>query len=82
MRRYLSMLIREKGKSLDDEINIDGHYGLTWEVLVDYIDTEAKPYHKTIRNTLVAIDFKNGDVFHYLTHLARGMLKAAGYEVN
>jgi hypothetical protein len=28
---------------------------------------------------LVRIDFKNGDVFHYLRHLATGMVAACGY---
>ena len=77
MRTYLENLITEKGVSLDSEIKIDGHIGLTWQMLVDYI-VEAKEYHPQIRKTLVVIDFKNGDVFHYLTHLANGMIAALG----
>jgi hypothetical protein len=80
MKRYLKTLIEEKGRDLDDEIIIDGHIGLTYRMLVDYIH-EAKRYHKTIRNTLVAIDFKNGDVFHYLDDLAKGMVEAVYGEV-
>ena len=78
MRKYLEALITEKGKSLEDCIPLDGHIGLTWQMLVDFI-VEAREYHKQIRNTLVQIDFRNGDVFHYLTHLAEGMVQAAGY---
>lgn len=78
MKTYLTNLIEEKGKSLDTEISIDGHIGLTYEMLVDFI-VEAKPYHKQIRTTLVKIDFHNGDVFHYLQHLAEGMVKSLGY---
>ena len=26
-----------------------------------------------IKDTLVIIDFKNGDIYHYLAHLARGL---------
>ena len=80
MRQYLEALIEEKGRSLNDEIEIDGHIGLEWDALVDYI-VVAVEYHKQIRDMLVMIDFKNGDVFHYLTHLAKGMLAAQGYEV-
>ena len=78
MRTYLENLITEKGVSLEAEIEIDGHIGLTYQMLVDYI-VEMKPYHKEIRKTLVMIDFKNGDVFHYLDYLTKGMLKAIGY---
>ena len=78
MKNYLINLIEEKGQSLDSEIQIEGHFGLTYGMLVDFI-CEAKQYHGQIRNTLVAIDFKNGDVFHYLNHLANGMVKSLGY---
>ena len=78
MRNYLETLITEKGKSLDADLNIDGHIGLTYQMLVDFI-VEAKQYHKQIRATLVKIDFLNGDVFHYLNHLAEGMVKSLGY---
>ncbi len=78
MKTYLINLITEKGTSLSTELQIEGHYGITYEMLVDYI-AEAKDYHSQIKNTLVKIDFMNGDVFHYLQHLAMGMLKALGY---
>lgn len=75
MKIYLENLITEKGKELEDEvIQIDGHFGITFEVLIEYI-VAAKQYHKQIRDMLVKIDFKNGDVFHYLKHLATGMVK-------
>ena len=78
MRTYLNNLITEKGKDLDSTINLDGHFGLTYQMLVDFI-CDAKDYHSQIRMTLVKIDFKNGDVFHYLDHLASGMVKSLGY---
>ena len=76
MKRYLTNLITEKGRDLEDEIGLDGQIGLTWGMLVDWIAEAAKPYHGQIRKTLVMIDFKNGDVFHYLRHLAAGMVEA------
>jgi hypothetical protein len=78
MRTYLNNLITEKGVSLDSTINLDGHFGLTYKMLVDFI-CDAKEYHSQIRTTLVKIDFHNGDVFHYLNHLANGMVKSLGY---
>ena len=79
MRRYLEALITEKGTDLEAEIGIDGHIGLTWQMLVDFIVDQARDHHAEIRNTRVKIDFQNGDVFHYLRHLANGMLAACGY---
>jgi hypothetical protein len=79
MKTYLKTLINEKGIDLDQEIIIEGHFGLTYEMLVDYIDG-AKEYHAQIKKTLVVIDFKNGDVFHYLDYLAKGMIEALGLD--
>ena len=78
MKNYLINLIEEKGKSMDSSIQLDGNFGLTYEMLVDFI-CNAKDYHTQIRTTLVKIDFQNGDVFHYLDHLAKGMVKSLGY---
>ena len=78
MKNYLKTLIEEKGRDITDEINLEGHIGLTWEMLLDYIET-APSFHGQIKDTLVKIDFMNGDVFHYLTHLAKGMVAACGY---
>ncbi len=78
IENYLTALITEKGASIHDEINLPGHFGLTWETLINFIGQHPE-YHQAIRTTLVKIDFKAGDVFHYLTHLATGMVKAWGY---
>ncbi len=78
MKTYLQTLIQEKGSELDQEINIEGHYGITYEDLINFIDG-MKDYHQEIKNTLVKIDFHNGDVFHYLDFLAKGMVDSLGY---
>ncbi len=73
MRNYLTNLIEEKGRELTDTIEIEGHIGLTYQMLVDFIATMPE-YHAQIRQTLVRIDFQNGDVFDFLNHLAKGMV--------
>ena len=78
MKNYLTTLIEEKGSSLDATLNIEGHIGLTYEMLFDFIEGMTQ-YHTSIKSTLVKIDFANGDVFHYLNHLANGMVKSLGY---
>ena len=60
--QYLTTLIEEKGKSLDDVIGIDGHYGLTYEILIEFIAQPSMEIHVTgIKTMLVKIDFANGD---------------------
>ena len=75
MKNYLTTLIEEKGKSLDSTINLDGHFGLTYGMLVDFIES-MEMYHEQIKTTLVKIDFINGDIFDYLNHLALGMVES------
>jgi hypothetical protein len=85
MRKYLEALITEKGRSIHDDIKgvkseaygdtYGDIYGLTYDHLIDFIDAQPAQ-HATIRKTLVEIDFKNGDVFHFLTYLANGMANA------
>ncbi|MDS1821128.1 hypothetical protein QX249_10690 [Vibrio parahaemolyticus] len=79
IREYLTALITEKGQSLENGPNIDGHIGLTWEHLIDFIET-IPAHHEEIRKTLVGIDFQNGDIFHYLTFLSDAMIKAKGLD--
>ncbi len=79
MKTYLENLITEKETDLETTINIDGHIGITYQMLIDYIVEVGTAYHEQIRTTLVKIDFLNGDVFHYLNFLAEGMVKALGY---
>jgi hypothetical protein len=75
METCLRTLIEEKGVSVDTPIELDGHFGLTWEMLIQYVGQHPQ-HHAQIRKTLIVIDFKGGDVFHYLNHLARGMVAA------
>jgi len=79
MTRYLTTLITEKGRDVEDTINIDGHIGLTYKMLIDFIAGMPDSMIKDIRKMLVKIDFLNGDVFHYLTYLAKGMVKSLGH---
>jgi len=78
MTKYLTTLIEEKGHSIHEEITIDGHFGITYKMLIDFV-AQMTECHANIRKTLVKIDFCNGDVFDYLGHLANGMVASCGY---
>ena len=76
MKKYLKNLITEKGRSLDEALRADqGHINLNWHVVIEFICNLPANIKKDIRNKLVVIDFKNGDVFHFLNYIVDGMIK-------
>lgn len=79
IKKYLTKIITEKSVSIDSPIKIEGQHGLNWSHLIDFIDTMT-PFHSEIKDTLVKIDFHNGDIFKYLNHLAKAMIKAKGLD--
>ena len=72
MRTYLNNLIAEK--RLGTYLEVDGHIGFTYDMLIDAICAMPAPTKRKIRMTLVKIDFANGDVDHFLHYIARGLL--------
>ncbi len=73
---YLENLISEKGLSPYTEIEVEGNSGtnfMTLEVVIEAILMSSKEEQKQIRETLVKIDFKNGDVMHFFKYLAKAM---------
>lgn len=80
MATYLTALISEKGRSVEAALPVEGHINLSYQNLIEFIDQMPAPVQKQIRDTLVMIDFKNGDVFHYLDFLVQGMIKAQGLD--
>ena len=76
MKTYLKNLITEKGHSLDEQLKTDeGHINLTWHVVIEFICNRPKHIQADIRNKLVAIDFTNRDVFHFLNYIVDGMVE-------
>ena len=76
MKTYLKNLITEKGHDLDEELKADeGNINLTWHVVIEFICNLQSHIQADIRNKLVVIDFKNGDVFHFLNYIVDGMIK-------
>lgn len=78
--KYLQTLLEEK--SISSETNLlenEGHFGLTVNMLVDFIYSMPANIIKQIENTFRKIDFLNGDVMNYINFLAKGMVKSLGY---
>jgi len=79
MKNYLNNLISEKSNiSMNTEIEVEGNSGtnfMTVGIVVEHILIAPKSEQDAIKNMLVKIDFKNGDVLHFFKHLAGAIAK-------
>ena len=78
MRNYLETLISEKGLDLEGTIiEVEGQdWGLNiieLGAVVDYIMASGTANQAKVKDTLVKIDFMNGDVMHFFKHVAKFM---------
>lgn len=82
MTTYIKTLFEEKGIDLDTTIDLEGHIGLTVEILFDFITNLnlSDMKIKSIEDTYRKIDFQNGDIMHYTKFLAKGMIQS--YSLN
>lgn len=76
--KWLRTFIEEKGLDLHESFDIT-HNGqfhiMELGALIDIIVKSSKAEQKQIKNTIVMIDFKNGDVMHYFNFLAEAYIK-------
>jgi len=76
MKTYINNLLNEKKIDREMNIEVNGPSGLNimpLQMVVDAIIKAPKHEQKGIRNTLVKIDFLNGDVMHFIKHLAQAL---------
>mgnify|MGYP003625564276 FL=1 len=80
MRNYLNALVEEKG--LDLEATIIEAETTEWGTnfiplgcVIDYIMESGASNQAAVRDTLVKIDFANGNVMHFFKHVASFMAK-------
>lgn len=76
MRKYLETLLEEKNIDLETSIEVMGASGINYmtvETVVEAIAATSKYEQEKIKHTLVQIDFRNGDVMHFINHLAKAL---------
>ena len=77
MKTWIYTLISEKGLNLETIIEVDGEmYGANFiplGVVVEHILIANPQEQKWIKDTLVKIDFANGDIMHLFKHLAQAL---------
>lgn len=79
-RNYLTLLLKEKGISLQHTFEIPsdslfGNHFVPMEVVLEFIESLDNQTQSKIKETLVLIDFKNGNVLHYLEYITKGMVQ-------
>ncbi len=75
MKTAIERMFQEKGIDLENDVEIEGHIGLTIQMVFDYIYQMPTHIQKKVARTFIQIDFKNGDVMHYVKFLAKGIVK-------
>jgi hypothetical protein len=79
MNPWLSTFLDEKGINLDETFELTSSAGfahfMSYDVIYEAILLTSKDEQSKIKNMLVSIDFKNGDVKHYLRHLGQGLVE-------
>lgn len=73
---WLETFLEEKGVDLEESFEIEGPSGtnfMAYENVVDAIKSAPASEQSKIKDMIVKIDFKNGDVRHYFRHLAQAI---------
>ncbi|BBX87977.1 hypothetical protein [Mycolicibacterium aubagnense] len=74
---WLDTFVDEKGLDLEHRFDVEGpEWGwnsIPLSVVIDTAKQTSSAEQEQIKSTLVAIDFKNGDVLHFFEHLAKAL---------
>lgn len=73
---WLDTLVEEKGLDTDRMWEIEGPSGpnfIPLGVVIENCKITCDNEQRQIKNILVKIDFLNGDVMHFFSHLARAL---------
>lgn len=75
---WIDTLIEEKNINTDRIFEIEGASGINFipvAVVIEHIKIATKQDQEKIKNMLIKIDFINGDICHFLNHLAGAIAK-------
>jgi hypothetical protein len=73
---WINAFIAEKGIDLEQSITVEGESGqniMPVSMIIDGIKSTTANEKAQIKKTFVMIDFKNGDVLHFIRHLAQAL---------
>ena len=75
---WINTLVSEKGIDTKRTFEVQGASGtnfMSYEIVLNAMIQASKAERAAIKNMIVMIDFKNGDVCHYLRHLAQAIAR-------
>jgi len=75
---WLNTFIEEKGINLDAQFEVEGASGtnfFTYGVIVEHMMIAPKTEQAQIKNVIVQIDFRNGDVLDFFRHLGKALAR-------
>lgn len=73
---WLKTFIDEKGINTEQILEVEGDSGTNFipvQVVLDHVLKTTKDEQWKIKDIIVRIDFMNGDVLHFLKHLAKAI---------
>lgn len=73
---WLDLLLDEKGIDLEKIFDVEGESGnnmIPIGCVVEWMKTQPTENKAAAKEILVQIDFRNGDIEHFLRHLAQGL---------
>lgn len=73
---WLDTFISEKGINPEQYIEVEGPGGtnhMPVQIVLDAMKSTTDAEKRKIKHTIVAIDFRNGDVLHFIKHLAQAI---------
>lgn len=74
--KWLDTFIEEKGIDLEETFLVKGQLAdnqMSYGVVVDHIKIAPDGEQQDIKDIIIKIDFSNGDVRHFLRHLAKAL---------
>ena len=75
---WIDTFIEEKGIDLEQTFEVEGPvYGINtipYGVIVEHMKIAPKTEQDAIKNVIVKIDFKNGDVLDFFRHLGKAIV--------
>lgn len=75
--KWFDTFLEEKNLPSREWVIVDrsglNHF-ITSDVVIEAVKSASKYEQGQIKNTIVKIDFHNGDVMHFFNHLAKGLV--------
>ena len=73
---WIDTLVEEKGIDLEECFEVEGPSGtnvIPYGVIVEHMKIAPTSEQRKIKDVLVMIDFKNGDILHFFRHLGQAI---------